>query len=140
MRSWFLVLLAFCCFSTMIYSCQSSDQITQDMYYTNGRDLYVKRCQNCHAEHGEGLVNLIPPLTDTVFLKDHKRDLACIIKNGLEEKIQINNRTFQEKMPAAVDLNDIDIAQLIVYITNTNGSKQGMYSTSKVADDLKNCK
>jgi mono/diheme cytochrome c family protein len=124
----------------MIYSCQSADQVTQDMYYTNGRDLYVKRCQNCHAEHGEGLVNLIPPLTDTTFLKDHKKELACIIKNGLNQKIEVDKRSFQEKMPAAADLNDIDLAQLIVYITNTNGSKQGMYNTTQVAEDLKNCK
>jgi mono/diheme cytochrome c family protein len=140
MRNCFLLLMVFGCFSTMIYSCQSSDQVTQAMYYTNGHDLYVRRCQNCHGEHGEGLEALIPPLTDKAFLKDHKRSLACIIKNGLDQRIQVDNRYYQEKMPAASDLNDIDIAQLIVYITNVNGSKQGMYSTSQVAVDLADCK
>lgn len=123
----------------MIYSCQNSDQITQDMYYANGHDLYVKRCQNCHGEKAEGLSDLIPPLTDSLYLRQNKRKLACIIKNGLHENITINHREFQEKMPAQSDLNDIDIAQIIVYITNSNGSKQGMYSTAAVGADLKNC-
>lgn len=123
----------------MIYSCQSAEQITQDMYYANGRDLYVKRCQNCHGQKGEGLEALIPPLTDTIYLKQNKYKLACIIKNGLHENITVSNRSFGEKMPAQADLNNIDIAQIIVYITNSNGSKQGMYTTEAVGADLKKC-
>jgi mono/diheme cytochrome c family protein len=134
-----LVLLAGC-FGSMIYSCRDADQITRDMYYTNGRDTYIKRCQNCHGERGEGLANLIPPLTDTVYLKENRKYLACIIKHGMSEQIRVDGRTFQEKMPENADLNDIDIAQLIVYITNANGNKQGMYTTEKVAEDLNNCK
>jgi mono/diheme cytochrome c family protein len=123
-----------------MYSCRNTDQITQDMYYTNGRDLYLKRCQNCHGEQGEGLAALIPPLTDTLYLKKNKNLLACFIKNGMSEKISVDGRTFEEKMPDNADLNDIDIAQLIVYITNANGNKQGMYTTDRVAEDLKSCK
>jgi mono/diheme cytochrome c family protein len=126
--------------ATVIYSCQSAEQITQDMYYTNGRDLYIRRCQNCHGEKAEGLADLIPPLTDTTYLRAKKKKLACIIKNGLQEKITVDNRSFQEKMPANADLNDIDIAQIIVFITNSSGNKQGMYNTEAVALDLKNCK
>jgi mono/diheme cytochrome c family protein len=124
----------------MVYSCRNADQITQDMYYTNGRDLYLKRCQNCHGEQGEGLADLIPSLTDTLYLKNNKSRLACFLKNGMSEKIVVDGRTFEEKMPANPDLNDIDLAQLLVYITNANGNKQGMYTTEQVAEDLKNCK
>jgi mono/diheme cytochrome c family protein len=140
MRRHVLLLLLASCFCSMVYSCRNADQITQDMYYTNGRDLYLKRCQNCHGEQGEGLADLIPSLTDTLYLKNNKSRLACFLKNGMSEKIVVDGRTFEEKMPANPDLNDIDLAQLLVYITNANGNKQGMYTTEQVAEDLKDCK
>jgi mono/diheme cytochrome c family protein len=140
MRHYILSFLVFSTVATMIYSCQNGQQIAQDMYYTNGRDLYIKRCENCHGQKAQGLADLIPPLTDTTFLSKNKNKLACIIKNGLHEKIRVDNREFQEKMPAQSDLNDIDIAQIIVYVTNSNGNKQGMYKTAAVSADLKKCK
>jgi len=140
MRSKILIILFLAFAGILLYSCQQAGQLEQDMYYTNGRDLYVKRCQNCHGEHGEGLEDLIPPLTDTVFLKKNKKALACIIKNGMSGEIEVDGRKFDDKMRPNADLTDIDIAQLIVYITNTNGNKQGMYSTEAVAADLQNCK
>lgn len=140
MRKHILLVFLAACFCSMAYSCRNTDQITQDMYYTNGRDLYLKRCQNCHGEKGEGLADLIPSLTDTLYLKNNKSRLACFLKNGMSEKIMVDGRTFEEKMPANPDLNDIDLAQLLVYITNANGNKQGMYTTEQVAEDLKNCK
>jgi mono/diheme cytochrome c family protein len=140
MRRYLLSFLLLSAIATMIYSCQSPEQITQDMYFANGRELYVKRCQNCHGQKAEGLADLIPPLTDVSYLKQNKNKLACIIKNGLNEKITVDKREFQEKMPAQTNLNDIDIAQIIVYITNSNGNKQGMYSTEAVTADLNKCK
>jgi mono/diheme cytochrome c family protein len=140
MRSQIILILALSVIATMIYSCQNPEQITQKMYYTNGSDLYVKRCENCHGKKAEGLANLIPALTDTIFLSQNKKRLACIIKNGLNEKLTINGVHFQEKMPANADLTDIDLAQIIVYITNSNGSNQGMYRTDQVAEDLQRCK
>lgn len=126
--------------AAIIYSCQNSNQLKQDIYYTNGRDLYIKYCQNCHGTNGEGLNALAPPLTDTVFLKQNKRKIACYIKNGLNEKISINGISYQEKMPDFPNLANIDIAQIMVYVTNSFGNKQGHYDPEQVANDLKNCK
>jgi mono/diheme cytochrome c family protein len=139
MRSTFITGIFFLAVSSIIYSCQSADRLEQDMYYTNGRDLYITHCQNCHGEKGEGLGELAPPLTDTVFLKDNKDRLACIIKNGLEGPITVAGKVYDEKMPDEKNMADIDIAQLIVYITNSFGNKQGMYKTEEVKQDLKNC-
>lgn len=125
----------------ILYSCQreGGGSLEQDMYYTNGRDIYIQHCQNCHGEKGEGLENLIPPLTDTTYLRENRDKLACFIKNGMEGKIVVDGREFNEKMPDHAEITDIDLAQLIVYITNAYGNKQGMYTTDDVVRDLKNC-
>ena len=51
----------------MFYSCQTAETVQQDAYYVNGRDLYIKHCQNCHGGKGEGLGALTPPLTDSIL-------------------------------------------------------------------------
>ncbi len=140
MRRKFLFGLFLLTCSAMIYSCQSAQKIEQDIYYTNGRDIYRQHCQNCHGKVGEGLGELAPPLTDTTFLKEHKNRLAGYIKYGLEGPITVHGKVYDEKMPDERDMANIDLAQLIVYITNSFGNNQGMYTADQVANDLKNFK
>ena len=140
MRNKILLGIFMVALASIIYSCQSAQQLEQDRYYVNVRDIYMAHCQNCHRAKGEGLGELAPPLTDTVFLKENKRQLAGYIKHGLEGPITVGGKVYNEKMPAEDNMADIDIAQLIVYITNTFGNNQGMYTTEQVAADLKNYK
>lgn len=107
---------------------------------TGGKDLYLTYCQNCHGANGEGLGALAPPLTDTVFLKQNKKQLACLIKNGSNRPMLINGKTYEGKMPAFRTLEAIDVAKIIVYVTNSFGNNQGMYTYGQVAIDAKDCK
>jgi len=125
--------------TSIFYSCQTAESVERDAYYVNGRDLYIRHCQNCHGEKGEGLGELTPPLTDSLFMKQNRTQLACIIKNGLSAPLSIHGKVYEGKMPD-FNLANIDIAQLIVYITNGFGHKQGMYNPEQVAADLKACK
>lgn len=132
--------LFFGAIAMVVNACQSAGEIEMAKYLSNGKDIYQARCQNCHGQNGEGLGELAPPLTDTIFLKTNKQNLACYIKNGVNQPMLINGKTYHEKMPGFKDLHDIDLAQLVVYITNSFGNKQGMYTYEQVAKDLKNCK
>lgn len=140
MRKYILLAVFSLTICTLIYSCQSASEIELASYISNGKDIYVKYCQNCHGANGEGLGELAPPLTDTVFLKENKEQLACFVKNGVNKPMVINGKTYQEKMPAFKQLEHIDIAQVIVYITNSFGNNQGMYQQQKVESDIENCK
>ena len=124
---------------SFVYACQNQGEIEQAKYASNGKDLYTVNCQNCHGVNGEGLGDLVPPLTDTLFLKTNKQLLSCIIKNGMNKPIVVKGKTYDSKMPNFSHLEDIDIAQIITYITNSFGNKQGVYPYQKVAIDLKNC-
>lgn len=134
--SYFCALL---CITVLIFACQDQNEIDFQNYKTSGKDIYKAKCQNCHAENGEGLGALAPPLTDTTYLKAHKNKLACFIKNGLQDTIVVHGKTYSDKMPGFKELTDIEIAQLIVYITNSFGNTQGHYPYSQVSEDLKNC-
>jgi mono/diheme cytochrome c family protein len=129
----------FCLLITM-HSCQNEDSITYKRYYVNGKGLYEKNCQNCHGADGKGLGTLYPPLTDSTYLTINKKKLACIIKYGQNEEITINKVAYQGQMPGNNRLADIDIAQIIVYISNSFGNKQGHYDQEEVAKDLVACR
>ena len=120
-------------------ACQSASELEQAQYYSGGKDLYIAKCQNCHGAKGEGLGKLAPPLTDKHFLTVNKSQLACIIKFGANQPMQINGVNYHEKMPAFNELQSIDTAKLIVYITNSFGNQQGPYKHDLVEEDLKNC-
>jgi len=122
----------------VIAACESDEQLEFKHYYASGSVLFQTRCQNCHGRNGEGLQGLIPPLTDSVYLKTNKDLLACSIKYGLKGKINIANKTFDGAMPAN-DLASIEIAEVLTYITNSFGNKLGTIPSEKVDNNLAKC-
>jgi len=126
-------------FTSIIQSCQNETSINFKRYYVNGKGIYEKNCQNCHGSDGKGLGTLYPPLTDSTYLKLNKNKLACIIRNGQTGKIKINNISYEGIMPGNETLADIDIAQVVVYISNSFGNKQGFYDSEEVKKDLEKC-
>lgn len=140
MRNQTIVLLFVALIWCIIYACQNANEIEKAKYMSNGKDLYRTNCQNCHGENGEGLGDLVPPLTDTSFLKTNKTELACIIKNGANKVMVIHGKKYEEKMPGFNRLEPIDIAQIITFITNSFSNKQGIYTYKEVSNDLNNCK
>lgn len=137
-----LILVAFLIVVSGIFlnACQSEKDLEYVRYYANGKLIYENRCQNCHSNTGSGLGELIPPLTDRIFLKRNRSNLSCIVKNGLSGPIKILNKEYNEQMPANSELANIEIAEVLTYITNSFGNKQGIFTTGDVEIDLKKCK
>jgi mono/diheme cytochrome c family protein len=123
----------------MIAACQSDDQLEFKHYYASGSVVFQTHCQNCHGRNGEGLQGLIPPLTDSIYLKTNKDLLACSIKNGLKGKINIVGKEFDGSMPAN-DFAPIEIAEVLTYITNSFGNKLGTVTSQNVDSNLPKCK
>ncbi|MES2277365.1 MAG: cytochrome c [Bacteroidota bacterium] len=123
----------------VMVSCQNEQQVEYNRYYSAGAAVYQTHCQNCHSDKGQGLAALIPPLTDSIYLKINKKQLACYLQNGLSGKITVNHIEFDSKMPAA-GLSPIEVAQVLTYITNSFGNNGGLVNTEDVERDLKKCK
>lgn len=125
--------------SILFQACSNEQQLNYQRYFVNGKGLYEKNCQNCHGIQGEGLGKLYPPLTDTTYLSKNRNKIACIIKNGLRGKMTINNQEYESEMPGNSELADIDVAQIIVYVTNSFGNRQEFYEVSEATADLRVC-
>ncbi|HEY9196221.1 MAG TPA: cytochrome c, partial [Mucilaginibacter sp.] len=107
---------------------------------SGGSAIYQQHCQNCHGDKGQGLQSLIPPLTDSLYLKNNKANLACFIQNGLKGKIIISRRKFDDEMQADTNLAPIEIAKVLTYVTNSFGNKMGIINLQTVEGDLAKCR
>jgi mono/diheme cytochrome c family protein len=108
-------------------------------YYADGSQVYKVHCQNCHMADGKGLAQLIPPLTDSLYLIKNREKLVCFIVYGLNDSIKINGIVYDGKMPAEKHLAAIDLAKVLTYITNSFGNQQGIYDVKEVEKNLNNC-
>ncbi len=108
--------------------------------YTQGRLLYEKYCVNCHQEDGSALGELIPPLADSDYLREHEAEVACLIYYGTNQKMTVNGVEYQQVMPPNPNFNDIDIANLINYINNHFSNNNGYTSLKRVQKYLNECK
>ncbi|RFZ94510.1 cytochrome c [Mucilaginibacter conchicola] len=126
--------------SVLIAACQNDADQDFKRYYTGGAAIYKQKCENCHGNNGEGLTSLIPPLTDTAFLKKNRDYLACIVHNGITERVlTINSKAYEGSMPANTDLAPMDVAKVLTFVTNSFGNKQGTITVDVVEKDLAAC-
>ena len=110
-----------------------------DQYMVNGARIYQANCANCHQSQGEGLAKLYPPLAGSDYLLENIPRAACIIKNGQFQKITVNGITFNQMMPAMPGLTNLEIAEVITFISNSWGNKGGFQSVKEVDKWLQAC-
>ena len=123
----------------VISSCQSEAELTFQRYYTSGQVVYQNRCQNCHGANGEGLGAVIPPLTDSVFLRTNLHRLPCFIKYGVLESLIVHGKSYAQQMPPQGQFTPIDIAEVLTYVGNSFGNKMGVIEEPGVGEDLGKC-
>ena len=105
-------------------------------YYSNGQKLYGLYCSNCHTEQGVGLGRLIPPLKASDYLMSDLSRAASIIKYGQDGPITVNGIEFNQPMPANPQLKNLEIAELITYISNSWGNSAKGFTTEQVEESI----
>lgn len=139
MKARLVIALSLLLFIGILISCENESSIEFKRYYTEGAQVYATHCQNCHGAHGEGLVSLIPPLTDSVYFKNNEATLACTIRQGMKDPVMVGGKAFANVMPQQ-NLSPIELAEVITYIQNSFGNKLGMMTFEQVQTDMVNCK
>lgn len=99
---------------------------------TNGKAIYTKYCLTCHQVDGYGVQNMNPPLIKTTYVLGDKTTLVSILQNGFKERVEINDDTYSNVMPAFDYLKDQEIADVLTYVRNSFGNKASAVTLKEV--------
>ncbi len=106
-------------------------------YAIEGKILYGSLCANCHQKDGSGLGKLIPPLFESDYMLEDIGRTVRIIKFGQQGEIIVNGQIYNQAMPGNPMLTDMEIAQIVTYLYNIWGSKEGVIDAKAVGEYLK---
>lgn len=119
-------------------SLSSRDEIRLKQYKIEGAKIYNRYCTNCHQSDGKGLGTLYPPLASSDYLLSDLPRAACIIKHGLNKEIIVNGTAYNQMMPAN-DLTNLEIAEVLTFITNQWSNNAGLSGVKEVDVWLNMC-
>jgi len=104
-----------------------------------GQRLYVANCQSCHMEDGTGLRGLIPPIAGADYLQQHRQELPCLMRHGIEGTMVVNGQEYNKAMPGVESLGTDQITNLLNYIQTNFGNKNERYTLQEVGQLLEPC-
>lgn len=130
----------FLVFAIYLLSCNSQEEVKRKQYYIDGQVLYKTHCANCHQENGQGLAGLYPPIMGSDYLKKNKELILCSMRNGLQDTIIVNAKTYHQPMPANTQLQALDVAEIATYIYNEWGNEKVITEVKFVQKILNKCK
>ena len=109
---------------------QQADQLT-------GAQLYAKYCLTCHQADGNGVHGQFPPLAGNSKITGPATDVIRIVLFGLEGPITVNERDYNQLMPAQGYLTDKQIADILSYVRSNWGNKAPPIKPDDVAKTRK---
>jgi len=104
---------------------QTSSPTQNDLQQSidRGKKVYTMRCLSCHLPEGTGIQNVNPSLIKTKSVLGNKEQLIQIIIKGMEAGTEIDSIKYNNVMPPAPDIRDLDIADVLTYVRNSFGNK-----------------
>ena len=112
-----------------ICACMSKEEVLHEQYRVEGLAMYQKNCENCHQADGKGFKKLYPALVGTGIIKRiSDEQMARIIKHGIKPDGK------HEFMPGNKELQAIEIAEIITYLKDLNGVKEGIVEQKLVKE------
>jgi mono/diheme cytochrome c family protein len=98
-----------------------------------GKTVYLQRCMVCHQADGGGVPKLNAPLDGSSAVNG--TDVAKLIKyivKGFADRVEIDGEFYSNAMPAAADLSDQQIADVLTFIRSNWSNKAGPVSVAQV--------
>ncbi len=104
-----------------------------------GEVIYQRECAHCHMEEGQGIGRLYPPLAQSDYLNEHWDSVICIIKNGLNGSIMVNQLEYNKPMDGIRKLTAIDLNNLLNYLATAWANELPHYTLKQVKTSLHKC-
>ncbi|MBS1949531.1 MAG: hypothetical protein OJF59_001426 [Cytophagales bacterium] len=125
--------------SGLLMCCCTSKDMKFQQYFAQGQNLYETHCSNCHQKNGQGLGRLYPPLAGSDYLKNNFEASICLMKYGTSGEISVKGIQFNKPMPGVPSLTELELAEILTYITNAWGEEHEMITLEQTSQALKNC-
>ncbi len=113
-------------------SAQSSNKLVVASV-ARGKTVYLQRCMVCHQADGGGVPKLNAPLDGSSAVNG--TDVAKLIKyivKGFADRVEIDGELYSNAMPAAADLTDQQIADVLTFIRSNWSNKAGPVTSLQV--------
>lgn len=107
----------------------SSEYISKDQNnvlqqsIVRGKEIYTDFCIQCHLANGKGNPGVVPPLDNSNWLKEKRKESIHAVKYGQSGSIQVNGVRYNGTM-TAMGLTDEEVADVMNYIMNSWSNKQ----------------
>ncbi|WP_333695000.1 c-type cytochrome [Flavobacterium sp.] len=88
-----------------------------------GKEIYTDFCIQCHLANGKGTPGVVPPLDNSNWLKDKRKESIHAVKYGQSGPILVNGVRYNGTM-TAMGLTDEEVADVMNYIMNSWSNKQ----------------
>ncbi len=121
-------------FATLFFYTQCSKGFSQ------GRQLYLNHCANCHGADGQGLRSLYPPIAQSDYLENNYEELACIIRFGIDKTLTVNGKSYSTPMVGLDELSEIEICNIVNFISTEWHPKNSYISLKDINMIIGKCK
>lgn len=104
----------------------------------NGKKIYQTRCLVCHQADGGGVPNMNAPLDGASnVVGDDIARLVKIIKNGFNERVELDGLYYSNSMTPNPDLTPAQISDVLSYIRTSWSNKATKVNTVQVQQAIK---
>ena len=111
---------------------------TQAQNVANGKKIYETRCLVCHQADGGGVPNMNAPLDGASnVVGDDIARLVKIIKNGFNERVELDGLYYSNSMTPNPDLTPTQISDVLTYIRTSWSNKATKVTTVQVQQAIK---
>ncbi len=110
-----------------------SGNLTLDQQIAAGKAHFNGTCSVCHQDTGLGIPGIFPPLAKSDLIAADPERAIHIVLNGLSGKVTVNGKEYDSVMPPMSQLNNDEIANILTYVFNSWGNKDGRVSADQVA-------
>jgi putative membrane-bound dehydrogenase-like protein len=93
-------------------------------HLTEGRNLYMKVCIECHQADGNGVAGTFPPLAGSEWTSGDLPTLQRIMLGGLYGPIEVKGVKFNSAMPGHSHSTDAELAAVASYVRYAFGGKK----------------